>query len=182
MINDLSTDIIRLKNANSNLRTAEFLAHETIMQLVSGNQPRPLFTRLNTCRCCVPPSPFITLSIRLSLSLSLCASTHILSLSLHSHTLSLSPLTYSLSVSPHILSLSLCLHSHTLSLCLHSHTLSLSLSPLTYSLSHSPSLSLISNVFFSLLIPSLKYLTHLFFVFGLCLYFTPLIAQSFYRS
>ena len=35
MINDLSTDIIKLKHSNNTLKTAEFLSHETIMQLVS---------------------------------------------------------------------------------------------------------------------------------------------------
>ena len=34
MINDLSKDIIKLKHANNSLKTAEFLSHETIMQLV----------------------------------------------------------------------------------------------------------------------------------------------------
>ena len=34
MINDLSKDIIKLKQANNSLKTAEFLSHETIMQLV----------------------------------------------------------------------------------------------------------------------------------------------------
>ncbi|KAL5266726.1 hypothetical protein ACHWQZ_G003939 [Mnemiopsis leidyi] len=35
MINDLSKDIIKLKQANNSLKTAEFLSHETIMQLRS---------------------------------------------------------------------------------------------------------------------------------------------------
>ena len=36
MINDLSTDIIKLKHSNNSLKTAEFLSHETIMHLVSA--------------------------------------------------------------------------------------------------------------------------------------------------
>ena len=39
MINDLSKDIIKLKQANNSLKTAEFLSHETIMQLVKLTFP-----------------------------------------------------------------------------------------------------------------------------------------------
>ena len=35
LINDLSKDIIKLKQSNNSLKTAEFLSHELIIQLVS---------------------------------------------------------------------------------------------------------------------------------------------------